>query len=71
MNILGYWSYDNIRYIIYTIVVLSVLNAIIGFNVEKDDEDNKQVSKTIQRTVLVIAVFVGVALTVFVLVRMH
>ena len=36
MNILGYWSYGKIRYFVYAIVILAVLNTVVGLNLEKD-----------------------------------
>ncbi|NMD43405.1 MAG: hypothetical protein GYA86_08875 [Firmicutes bacterium] len=42
MNILGYWSYGKIRYFVYAIVILAVLNTVIGLNLEKDAGSDQQ-----------------------------
>jgi hypothetical protein len=42
-NILGYVNYDDVRYSIYAIVVLSVINLIIIIRAEND----KQISQTV------------------------
>ena len=42
MNILGYWSYGKIRYFVYAIVILAVLNTVIGLNLEKDAVSDQQ-----------------------------
>jgi flagellar basal body-associated protein FliL len=61
-NILGYTNYESVRYIIYTIVVLSAINFIMFILLFKT-EDDKQVSKTTKRNIVISAFIAGVLLT--------
>lgn len=65
-NILGYANYDNVRYILYAIVVLSVINLIINVRAE----DDKQVSETAKRNIVIVSVVFGVFLTVIVIIQL-
>lgn len=65
-NILGYANYDNVRYILSAIVVLSVINLIINVRAE----DDKQVSETTKRNIVIAAVVFGVLLTVIVIIQL-
>jgi hypothetical protein len=63
-NILGYVNYDDVRYSIYAIVVLSVINLIIRA------EDDKQISQTAKRNIVIVAVVFGVFVTALVLIQL-
>jgi hypothetical protein len=63
-NILGYVNYDDVRYSIYAIVVLSVINLIIRA------ENDKQISQTAKRNIVIATVVFGVFLTVIVLIQL-
>ncbi|HBG21673.1 MAG TPA: hypothetical protein DDW83_00225 [Peptococcaceae bacterium] len=65
-NILGYANYDSVRYILYAIVVLSVINLIINVRAE----DDKQVPETTKRNIVSAAVVFGVFLTVIVIIQL-
>jgi 4-hydroxybenzoate polyprenyltransferase len=65
-NILGYVNYDDVRYIIYAIVVLSVFNLIIIIRAEND----KQISQTAKRNIVIVAVVFGVFVTALVLIQL-
>ncbi|CEO88949.1 membrane hypothetical protein [Syntrophaceticus schinkii] len=65
-NILGYVNYDDVRYSIYAIVVLSVFNLIIIIRAE----DDKQISQTAKRNIVIATVVFGVFLTVIVLIQL-
>ena len=65
-NILGYVNYDDVRYIIYAIVVLSVFNLIIIIRAE----DDKQISQTAKRNIVIVAVVFGVFVTAIVLIQL-
>jgi uncharacterized membrane protein len=65
-NILGYVNYDDVRYSIYAIVVLSVINLIIIIRAEND----KQISQTAKRNIVIATVVFGVFLTVIVLIQL-
>jgi 4-hydroxybenzoate polyprenyltransferase len=65
-NILGYVNYDDVRYIIYAIVVLSVFNLIIIIRAE----DDKQISQTAKRNIVIVAVVFGVFVTALVLIQL-
>ena len=67
-NILGYVNYDDVRYIINAIVVLSVINLIIIIRAEA--EADKQISQTAKRNIVIIAVVFGVFVTAFVLIQL-
>lgn len=66
-NILGYMDYESVRYIAYAIVVFSVINFIVILKTE-DNENNKQVSKTAKRNIVISAFIAGLLLT-FVVIR--
>ena len=68
-NILGYVNYDDVRYIINAIVVLSVINLIILLRVEVGDDD-KQISQTAKRNIVIVAVVFGVFVTAIVLIQL-
>jgi len=68
-NILGYVNYDDVRYIINTIVVLTVINLIILLRVEVGDDD-KQISQTAKRNIVIVAVVFGVFVTAIVLIQL-
>ena len=68
-NILGYVNYDDVRYIINTIVVLTVINLIILLRVEVGDDD-KQISQTAKRNIVIVAVVFGVFVTAFALIQL-
>jgi len=63
---LGYVNYDDVRYIIYAIVVLSVFNLIIIIRAEND----KQISQTAKRNIVIVAVVFGVFVTALVLIQL-
>ena len=65
-NILGYVNYEDVRYIIYAIVVLSVFNLIIIIRAE----DDKQISQTAKRNIVIVAVVFGVFVTALVLIQL-
>jgi 4-hydroxybenzoate polyprenyltransferase len=65
-NILGYVNYDDVRYILYAIVVLSVFNLIIIIRSEND----KQISQTAKRNIVIVAVVFGVFVTALVLIQL-
>jgi 4-hydroxybenzoate polyprenyltransferase len=65
-NILGYVNYDDVRYILYAIVVLSVINLIININAK----DDKQISQTAKRNIVIVAVVFGVFVTALVLIQL-
>ena len=65
-NILGYVNYDDVRYIINAIVVLSVINLIIIIRAEND----KQISQTAKRNIVIVAVVFGVFVTAFALIQL-
>ena len=67
-NILGYVNYDDVRYIINAIVVLSVINLIIIIRAEA--EADKQISQTAKRNIVIIAVVFGVFVTAFALIQL-
>ena len=67
-NILGYGNYDDVRYIINAIVVLSVINLIIIIRAEA--EADKQISQTAKRNIVIIAVVFGVFVTAFALIQL-
>lgn len=59
-------NYEDVRYIIYAIVVLSVFNLIIIIRAE----DDKQVSETAKRNIVIVSVVFGVFLTVIVIIQL-
>ena len=67
-NILGYVNYDDVRYIINAIVVLSVINLIIIIRAEA--EADKQISQTAKRNIVIIAVVFGVFVTAIALIQL-
>ncbi len=52
MNYAGHWSYDSIRYYIYAIVVLAVINTIFILFLDRNTAPKQQLSPGIRRTVL-------------------
>ncbi len=62
MNYAGYWSYDSIRYYIYAIVVLAVINTIVILFLDRNTAPEQQLSPGTRRTVLLITMILGIAL---------
>ncbi len=62
MNYAGYWSYDSIRYYIYAIVVLAVINTIVILFLDQNTAPEQQISPRTRRTVLLITTILGIAL---------
>ena len=61
MNYAGYWSYDSIRYYIYAIAVLAVINTIVILLLDRNIAPEKQLSPRIRRTVLLTVTILGIA----------
>lgn len=62
MNYAGHWSYDSIRYYIYAIVVLAVINTIVILFLDRNTAQEQQLSPGTRRTVLIITTILGIAL---------
>jgi FlaA1/EpsC-like NDP-sugar epimerase len=62
MNYAGYWSYDSIRYYIYAIVVLAVINTIVILFLDRNTAPEQQLSQRTRRTILLTTTILGIAM---------
>lgn len=62
MNYAGHWSYDSIRFYIYAIVVLAVINTIVILFLDRNTAPEQQLSPRTRRTVLLTTTILGIVL---------